>query len=274
MARIDLPESRLKLRKRRRRIRLSLVCVGLALLLCGAVVGLSYVPALQIRTIEVVGAETLDSGSIERLINAELDGHYAWIISKRNIFLYPKRLLNETLLSQYPVLASADVHASDFHTLEAFVVERQPRALWCPSTSSGQADCYFMDENGVVYGQAPNFSEPVYVPYVGSTTGEGLPKQFLSAESFQALAAFVDAAQQKLSSETVHAVSVDKNHDVDVSFESGFVLRFSLNDHGGDVFERFSLALTSEPFKAHPLGDFSYLDLRFGDKLYYKLKNE
>ena len=55
-------------------------------------------------------------------------------------------------------------------------------------------------------------------------------------------------------------------------FASGFVLKFALSDAGGDVFERFSLALAAEPFLGRSLSDFLYLDLRFGDKLYYKLK--
>ena len=35
-----------------------------------------------------------------------------------------------------------------------------------------------------------------------------------------------------------------------------------------------TLALEAEPFKGHALSDFEYLDLRFGDRLYYKLKSE
>jgi hypothetical protein len=67
-------------------------------------------------------------------------------------------------------------------------------------------------------------------------------------------------------------VSVDNNNDVEATFGSGFVLKFALDDAQGDVFERFSLALTSDPFKNKQLSNFAYLDLRFGDKLYYKLK--
>jgi len=47
---------------------------------------------------------------------------------------------------------------------------------------------------------------------------------------------------------------------------------FALSDSGGDVYERFVLALTAEPFEGRSTGDFEYLDLRFGDRLYYKLR--
>jgi len=51
-------------------------------------------------------------------------------------------------------------------------------------------------------------------------------------------------------------------------------VRFAVADAAGDTFERFSLALGAGPFLEHPLSDFAYLDLRFGDKLYYKLKKQ
>jgi hypothetical protein len=101
-----------------------------------------------------------------------------------------------------------------------------------------------------------------------------LPKQYLSAGDFAALSALVDAIVLKLSQEELAGVVVDQNQDVELHFGSGFMLRFALHDEGGDVFERFAIAFTADVVKAHPFADFEYLDLRFGDKLYYKLKTQ
>ena len=98
-----------------------------------------------------------------------------------------------------------------------------------------------------------------------------MPWQYLTPSTFRSLAALV-AAVAKKSNEPVQTVSVDDNKDVHMTFANGFVLLVSLNDDTGDTFERFSLALGAAPFTQHTLGDFQYLDLRFGDKLYYKLK--
>jgi cell division septal protein FtsQ len=267
MARVELPQSRLKARKRRRRVRLLLAAVVLLVLCAAAAVGLSYLPALLVTEVRVAGAQTLSTSTIQAFVRERIAGSYALMFPKRNIFLYPKKDINAELLASYPVLASADVHAGDFHTIAVNVVERTPRALWCV-----ESRCYFMDENGVVYGDAPTFSEPVYVSYFGTSTGASLPKQFLSPVAFQALAALVDAVAQKLPDETIGSVTIDDSKDVRVRFASGFELVFGLEDQAGDVFERFALALTSQPLAEHTLSDFDYLDLRFGDKLYYKLK--
>jgi hypothetical protein len=269
MARVELPESRLKIRKRRRRMRISLVLGSFFVLLLALVVGLSRIPALQIQAVMVSGAQTISSTTIAHFVDERLEGNYLGLFPKRNIFLYPKGALAKAIMAAYPSIASADVHANDFESIAVLVVERAPRALWCPSASA--AGCYFMDEHGVVYEGAPTFSEPVYTRYVSTRQGV-LPWQFLSPEQFQALSALVDAIAQKLQDEQITYVVVDHEEDVRIKFASGFSLIFALKDPGGDIFERFSLALTSETVSKHKLSDFEYLDLRFGDKLYYKLR--
>ena len=276
MARVELPESRLRLRKRRRRARIFIISVVSVLLALSCLVGLTYWPALQIKDVAVSGAQTLPPGTVEAFVRDRLAGKYWYVFSKSNIFLYPRQQIAADLMRAYPVLASADVHAADFHTVAINLVEREPRALLCSQDNR----CLFMDENGVAYTDAPTFSEPVYLSYYGSTTrstgsgqaGSALPKQFLTPPEFQALSALVDAIAQKLPGEKVSAVTVDDVKDVRVRFADDFTLIFALVDQGGDVFERLTLAMTSGPMAAHKLGDFQYLDLRFGDKLYYKLK--
>ena len=268
MARVELPESRLRLRKRRRRVRIAVVSVVSVLVVLSCLVGLTYLPALQIKDVAVSGAQTLPPGTIDAFVRDRLAGEYWYVFPKSNIFLYPRQRIAADLMQEYPVLASADVHAADFHTVAVSVVEREPRALLCSQDNR----CLFMDENGVAYTDAPTFSEPVYLSYYGSTTGDTLPKQFLTPLEFQALSALVDAIAQKLPGEKVAAVSVDKAKDVRMRFADDFTLIFALIDQGGDVFERLTLALTSGPMAARKLSDFQYLDLRFGDKLYYKLK--
>lgn len=242
---------------------------GALALLCALAIGFSHIPALLVRDITVAGAETIASSTLRAKAQQHLDGAYAWVFPKRNIFFYPKRDIAESLMRAYPVFASVDVHAVDFHTIAVNVVERHPRALWCE-----ESRCAFMDEHGIVYAEAPHFSEPIYISYAGEASGGIFPRQYLTPTQFQSLAALVDAIAQRLPEERVSRVHVDGVEDVRVHFASGFFLIFPLSDQGGDVFERFTLAQKSEPLSGRALSDFEYLDLRFGDKLYYKLKSE
>ncbi len=266
MSRVTLPQSRLRARRKRMRRRLALVALCALALLFAIAAGLSHLPFLQIRAVEVSGAKTLATSTIANYIEERIAGSYLFVFPKRNIFLYPKRALSAGLLKAFPELRAADVHAASFHSIAADVVEREPKALWC---EGGQ--CFLMDQEGVVYGYAPAGESP-FVMYAGPTEGASLPRQYLDPARFEALFALADAVSQKLPDTPVKKVTVDAHNDAEAALGNGFVLKFALGDAGGDVFERFSLALASEPFMEHSLAEFEYLDLRFGDKLYYMLK--
>lgn len=269
--------------KRRRRNRKLLIIGGSALAFVLAVAGLawlSHASFLRVTDIEVSGLSSLPPQELISFARERMQGNYLSLFAKDDIFLYPRAAIAAALARQYPTLRQIDVHARDFHTVELVAAERQPAALWCPSSpdSSGSSTqggaCSYLDEQGLIYAPAPSFSDDPYVSYSGptaTTTGPGL-RQYLSQDEFQSLAALVAAIAGKEPSDPISQVAVDDSLDARAYFRDDFVLVWSLKDDGGDVFERFNLALDSDAFKGKPLGDFEYLDLRFGDKLYYKAK--
>lgn len=273
MARVALGASKVRARRRRRRVVGGAVALAVLAALVGAGVWLANAPFLRIERVSVAGVKTVASTTVEAFVRRELAGEYAPFFSKNNVLLYPQDALMAALGAQYPQFKAVELGASDFSTLELNVVEREPKALWCPSRDSGPAACFFMDEDGVVYAPAPVFSAPVYVSYYGPAEGARLPKQYLSAEQFRALSALAGAVAQKEPADTVVGVAAEPAGDARVVFGSGFELLFSLGAPGGDVFERYALARAAAPFKDRALGEFEYLDLRFGDKLYYKAKD-
>lgn len=265
MARIELPETRVGARRRRRRaLRASVTGLLVTGLLAG-LVALAQAPFLRITAIAVAGAKTVPQAKVESLVREQLQGSYFYLFPKNNILLYPKGDIERALLAEYGEFKSVKARAENFRTLALAVVERESKALWCSSSAEAAGDepetCYLMDDEGVAYAPAPQFSEPIYIEYRGEVR-----------EHFKNLSALVDAVAQTQPDNPVRTVIADESGDARVYFQKDFLLIFSLADGGGDIFERFSLALAAEPFKNRALADFEYLDLRFGDKLYYKLK--
>jgi|GEM_PF-740827 hypothetical protein len=298
MARVDLPASRLRSRRRRRWGVLTALIVFLILAFFGGLVWLSRASFLRITAVQVAGTQTLSDSDVEAAVQNQLIGSYWHLFAKNNIFLYPKNSITQTLVTNMPVIASAEVRTVDFHTIGVFLIERQPKALWCPdadaitqttdtaSTTSIEVDtatttpaeldtlgCLLLDQNGVAYAPA-GFAAGggAYKRYYGAITGSTLPEQYLAPGVFAALSALVDAIAQNQPQDAITSVEVDSNNDVHVGFASGFMLLFPLSADGGDVYNRLMLALQSDVFAGHTIADFQYLDLRFGDKLYYKLK--
>ncbi len=286
MARVVLGESRLRARKRKRRLLFGGSIFFVSVFVVGGSVWLAHASFLRIITVAISGTATVPPGAIQSAVEQDIAGAYVWVYPKNNILLYPKSTIQSHLLTQFPTLKTADVHLENLHTVAVAVLERQPTALWCPatdSTGSPQAGsgqvvtspaCFLLDENGLAYAVAPDYSGDAYVKYSGTEAPDALPWQYLTLQTFHSLAALVDAVAKKGGDARVSEVLSDANSDVHVKFENGFELLFALDDDTGQIFERFSLALGAAPFTVHPLGDLEYLDLRFGDKLYYKLKGQ
>lgn len=273
MARVDLPQSKLRARRRRQKVFAALAVTALVAAVAGIILGVSWLPHIRVSAIDIEGVEGSRAEAIESVARKHIEGRYLYVFPKSNILIYPKHSLTKDLYDQFPRLAAVQVQARNFRTISIVVHERVPESLWCGRVPEERVPCVFMDEGGVAYEAAAEFSGTVYTEYFGSTTKTTLPNQYLAPEQFRSLTALVQAFKDK-EKERIVRVVVDEQGDVRATFENGFTLMFVANEDSGDVYARFLLAKTAEPFTTHPLADFEYLDLRFGDRLYYKLKAE
>ncbi|HVY72843.1 MAG TPA: hypothetical protein VG984_02245 [Candidatus Paceibacterota bacterium] len=269
--------SRLRARRRRRAyIIAGLIALVVVLL---AVLAWAFVsaPFARITKVTVSGSNVVPASSIEDAVQHELKGKYAFIFPKDSIFLYSRHTIEDAVLSLYPTLKTVGVHAKDFHTLSVVVTERTPKALWCGTDASSAANtCMFLDENALAYAYAPQYSDTAYTTYYGALKPgtASSSKQFLTSDQFHSLSALARTFEQHVAPDRLSYVSVNADDDATLQFAPGYSIRFSLHDDGGDIYNHFTVAQKAASFANHPLSDFDYIDLRFGDKVYYKLKNE
>jgi len=274
MARVQLGESRLKARRLRRRIVIASFFSSLVLVLFISLVLLSWAPFMRISAVSLSGVRAADTEALEEAVWSELAGGYGYLFARSNIFLYPQEIIADRL-QNFSTIKTVTVQAKDFTTIEVEVVERQPTALWCGGSASSTS-CHFLDENGLAYAPAALYSGDAYQKYYGPLTDVGVEEsargQFLEPEQFHSLPVLVESLEKtiKLSASAVF-VSQD---DVRVVFVGDVAILFGLGDQGGGIIERLNLTLGAAPFTKHTLSDFEYIDLRFGDKVYYKLKGQ
>lgn len=260
-----------RLRRRRRVVRITIALTVLLLLLSAIVISLSWLPQMRVSAAVVEGASTLSTSTIETAVLKTLSGTYGYLIPKNNILLYSKDSVIGDLIGAFPPIQSASVRLENFHTLRVSVVERTPVALWCGLVPAESVPCVLLDSSGAAYAPAAEYSGDVYVHYYGDLSTSTMPQHYLGPDQFEELHALIVAIRQS-DTETPRIVAVDEHADVYVTFSSGFVLMFSGAHEEGIVRNRFDLAIKSGPFADKKLSDFEYLDLRFGDKLYYKPK--
>lgn len=266
--------------KKRRRNLFRLRVAASVLFFASGIGGLLYLsrsPAITITTVRVEGTETADRELLESSAQNILSEKYLWLFPKRNFFLYPQGALQKSLLDSFKRLETLSMHTPDFKTLVISVTERVPHALWCGTlmdnaAGSESAPCYFVDERGLLFAQAPSFSGDLYFTYYGDVgKGEPIGKRVLPPESFRALGTFLTSLRT-LGFEPI-ALGIDGG-DITIRLKKGNVLLISLKEDPGRTLQNlhsFLAGSAASVVSADQTGDsFHSIDLRFGNKIFFK----
>lgn len=265
-----LPPSKLRERRRRARAWRFAALGALALLLFCAAVGFFHIKAFLVRDVRIAGASTVPAEDIERVVREELSGRYFFVFPKNNAFIYSDAALSARLAREFPKLNHIDVSLENFHAIAVSVTERSPSALFCgASFDEPLVPCLFMDEEGVAYEAAPEFSDNAYMRFYG---GKALAPgdRYLSLEEYRPL--FVLAEAMKGAGLSPARVEVDDNGDVLLVDQSGASVRFTMRQKPEDLLKALTAARESEALAGKSFEEIEYLDLRFGNRLYYKAR--
>ncbi|MEK7569758.1 MAG: hypothetical protein AAB500_02630 [Patescibacteria group bacterium] len=262
----------LKSKKKRRRLAFGKTFFYL-FLLTGVFVGLVYASSFSrfnIKGVEVIGAKVVDEAEIRKVAEEELSGKYLWLFPRSNFLIYPKSKMGDRLLDNFKTLKSATIKLTGEESLSIEITEREPRFIWCGRSPEESGECYFMDEGGFIFAPAPYFSGNVYFKFfgdVGSVAPEGVS---FASSNFGKLSVYKDVAIN---------LGLDVSHFV-VSQEGGAALYFQkksgvariifpLDKDAEKTADNLALVLGSEDLK-DKLEALEYIDLRFGNKVYYK----
>ncbi len=261
----------LRVRKRRRRA----LYAGLALVVFGALIygvhWISYLPQYDIQEVQVSGASTLDPAAIQAQVETLL-GAGGSFISPRFLFAYDGRRIEKALEDSNLRIARVAVSRGNMlsTTLDVAIDERAPFARWCADDSR----CYVIDESGFVFAEDASSTETVAEPFVfsgGVASSTDPLGQYLAPAHFPSALAIMRALGQAGFAPV--SARLDSDTDFSVTFDSGLTLYASFGAEPPDLVRNLKLVLGSDALKDH-LADLEYVDLRFGDRVFYKLKGE
>ena len=276
------PDKRpMPLRVRRRRVRVLIALA--ALILIGSVAYgvsyLSYLPQYNIAEIHVEGAQEIAVEPVKMLAQATLaDGAYHFI-SRSNIFLYPRAAIEDAVKNAFPRIRSAHVSRASLlaTALTVQVEERQPFALWCPPAQEA-AECYVMDEDGFIFATRASTSERTQYVFSG-----GLPAQAGLASSSSPIGQWFARAHLPGLIALLHSLgqtgfepagaSIEGRQDFFIPLRDGFYIKASFGQEATTLSKNLELVLSSDTLKGKQ-GELEYVDLRFGNRVYYKLFSE
>ncbi len=245
--------------------RAGIVLFLVAFLACGALVGIFSIEKFKIKNIEVNGNSYITkeqiTGSVESIMSAKILG----VVPQDRIFSFPEKKAESVLESRFGRLSFVEVKKQIPDTISVSVKEREPAAILCVVDSK---DCSFVDDTGFIFEKAPFFSSGVFVKFFDERREKpGIGQFLISRNMLQRLFVFLDKAEGYFD---INDVYLDDEGVYKLQTNSGPFLLLSEADDWSVVFSNLETFL--EGYKDGDLPNFEYIDLRFGNKVFYKEK--
>jgi len=265
-----------QVRARRRRlflIRLSII-VFLILVLIFSLAILSGHEKVKIKTITITGNALVSNNEIFAIINRDIAGRYFYLFSKSNSLIFPRFKINEDILKEITAVKDLDIKWDSWQTILVSIEERKPHSVWCgEDIKAPLVDCYFVDNGGYIYGQAPVFSGNIFIKDFGTTTpllnnvsmDKYIGNYFLPREEYIQVYSLI----QRLDQNGIKAVSLFfDGFDFRLILEAGPEVIFNNKNNLEVSFQNFFTAIqTGDLNLGRDVLDINYIDLRFDNKI-------
>ncbi len=237
-----------------------------AALLGGAVYALRY-PGWQIQTVLVFGFDETMHADVEARVRESLDARFAFILPKSSYFLFDEGAVQKTLEKDFPWLHDITVK-KEFPSMVS-VVARE-RGLWAVFCDMNRT-CGYMDKTGFIYEEAPVSTGALIMTVETDEQEVHIPSQAFDPAFVQKLDSFVLLLGEK-TGEDVETFLFSKEFpgEVRVRTRHGFLLYLDRDDDFGKVISILRVFLEKEI--GDKRGRLEYIDLRFGNKVFYKLQ--
>jgi cell division septal protein FtsQ len=256
---------RVRRAQRRRFIVLSVINVLLVVSVVLFFWQLSYLSLVRIDTIAIGGTRTVSKDEVGKHVRDALSGTVAFVFSKRNALLYPKRAITQDLTASFPRIAEVRVGTKGLHTLSVEITERQPAGIVCDATNASK--CFFLDASGFLYAPAPSSLGSAYVRFVIPLSGEPVGTRLLGSRAFSDLQDFLHSLFALSFLPT--SVTIAKT-DLTLSVRAGnetVRLLVSREEPYATTTQNLSSLLSADGFSVKNI---EYIDLRFGNKVFYR----
>lgn len=281
-------------RKKRRILKLwiAIFCICALVALVAWIISL---PSMAIKKVVVVGNANVTSEEIQRISDDILNSKYLGVFSKRNAFLYPRRTIEATLIETYPRISAVGIETESFEILNIKVKERVAVSVWCAAVQ-----CYLVDENGYIFAEYhQSRSDGLAIPGVEAKVTpvdyEKLPKlyggdQFVGPEPIgksifnkklylNLRNTITELQKSGLEIASVHVYSRDEivfevNAGGKLIFSDRKPFEDSLDDLRASLKSSVFVGTTSSSSKIVLPPRFEYIDVRFGNKVFYKIDKE
>lgn len=223
---------------------------------------LSRLPSLTVQQVQVSGGETISHDLVQKLVETELEGEYLRLIPKRFSLMYPEEAIVDSV-RDIDRIKDLEVKRNTWTGLQISFNEYVPDALWCNSDLSS---CVFLDSNGFAFAKAPSLTGGSFLRLEKLGVEPVTNVQVFNEDPYNQVKNLVRLLENN--SWFIESVVLDVVGDAYLKLTEGGELKIALSDEPERIVENLFTVLTSPEFIDIGPGEFEYIDLRFGNKVF------
>jgi cell division septal protein FtsQ len=222
-----------------------------------------FSPFLTISQIEISGAREERIQSIEQSAWDQANQHRFWLLSQSHLYLFDGNQFKEKLLEQYS-LNEVQIKKVVPKKLKIVITEKTPVAVWIENDTY-----YLIDGEGWVIN---TIGGPI--PDLVTIHNNGQPK--LNNKRLEGQESLIKASIELKSSldskfaylESDQIVTTYERNSITLVLKDGVLIYFTIDEPISSQLDRLDVLIKGQ--LKNQLTGISYIDLRFGDKVYYK----
>lgn len=273
-------------------------CVAVALYLV-------RLPQWQIDRVEIFGTVKLDPAILQASALQVLDGSYFLLMPKSSYLLTRANAVAAYLNAEFPQIAVIRIRKNFPDMLQVEIKEREfwgvycalppnmqavssedvtdaidsdvhknanlPATAWFPEDGAPEA-CALIDETGFAYEAAPVSTGAVLRKIYSDQGGAGIGTAAVPPHLMEFIRRAATASEGATGSVATHwYVLADYPNEIRMRVSDGFAVYFNTNTDLPTTFTTLQTVLTEEIKDRR--SQLEYIDLRFGNKVFYKYKN-
>lgn len=215
---------------------------------------------LKIKNIEVKGNQKLGAEEVKSALLSEISKKILLFIPK-NVFLINFDKLSYDISEKFPEIEKVSIKLNLPDTVSAEIIEKTPNGCWCKDS-----DCFYFDKYGIPYQKNNNCANLLTII---SDKKPEISKQVVSESGLADISKIYNESINQADIKDI-AVYDDK---IVLEAKQGWKAYFKPNNDIPGQIVNFK-TIMSQKVGDSKISQLDYVDLRFGNKVFFKFKNK
>lgn len=225
----------------------------------------------QIKEIQITGNQKIPAEEIKAVIAGQIS-HRLVFFNSKSIFLLKPEEIRQKILGNFSQIAETNIKRRLPDIFKIEIKEKIPVASWYQSSLAERQneDCFYIDKEGVIFERNPEKLQPIIRPE-SPILDLVLGKPVIERKYLEAILEIDGQLKKNLGIDVKEFIFSANEEKLTVETSQGWKIIFNLEK--GVTSQIFNLEVVlKEKIPLETRGNLEYIDLRFGNRVYFKYR--